>query len=850
MKTLKVLIPLASIIFLLVLARSGSGQSIHKIIDRHNYGFLWRKTDEVGLSVATAKMVLHYKLPHRIFHIDEGQINCSRRAFGAIRGTMCLTIHGLLTEFRNLRVNIQKHVKTQIDNLYEVFYEFTATSRQLRRGFLTDSLSRITGLATIDEINNLKDIMRTVESGVEQAARLWKSGSSHFMTAIKIEKTRIDNIYAVISMHRKSIIRLQSELVGHWAQSNTRAHFLAQMIKTVAALTFQISEIDDLYAAMSMLNTKRLPHFLVNHALLDNALGYLQHHLQLTRPDLRVLHTDHHFYYTDADFNVFRFNSLLLIVVHVPLTLSSLLKPLDVYQLVHIPLSAPHATDHYSMLETDFEAVAYNPDVDYMVIVKDMKRIPRTTVWDLEHSELSLISRSVPTCALMLLEGDLSSIKKFCSYRIHRAQIPRGITKLNQNTFLFTNISKLTFRCNSNDTEIIYLSELQVVHTLDCSCFFWADEWFLPHSYLDCDLENFTFTLEAKFVVNLPYLTEFFEEELTKYISSETYLNDTITAILPPLAVAGKAYDAKLAVEHKAVYDMLEVLNETKQDSVMFDNLAHYLYNVLLSSHTQNPSFDLWNPYDWLLMIASVSSFLALILAIILRLRVRTLFLLLAGIRRANAVEGSHKIPQLWQFTLSPPKAATNVSNPDYLSVFREILPVDILILLCFVFLLLFLALNFCYQLRRRRNVRTSLILEIGNQSKSYSWSVIGLPYPPSYYSFSIDASQVAVRLVEYFLSASVYWSSGFSITNICTEYNVPLPETVSVSPWQLRAFRSLMNDRHYAVLHVLNGLTSELVVAIPLKANSVSITRGHRGDNGNNSTLYPTVDLQNIMSA
>ena len=120
-------------------------------------------------------------------------------------------------------------------------------------------------------------------------------------------------------------------------------------------------------------------------------------------------------YYTEADFNVFRFNSLLLIVVHVPLTLSSLLKPLHVYQIVHIPLSAPHATDHYSMLETDFEGVAYNPDVDYMVmvIVKGMEHISRTIIWDLEHSELSLISRSVPTCALMLLEGDLSSIKNF-----------------------------------------------------------------------------------------------------------------------------------------------------------------------------------------------------------------------------------------------------------------------------------------------------------------------------------------------------------------------------------------------------------------------------------------------------
>jgi len=692
--------------------------------------------------------------------------------------------------------------------------------------------------------------MIKVESGVEKAARVWKSGSSHFMTAIKIEKTRIDNVFSVLEMHRKSILRLQSELVGHWAQSNTRAHFLAQMVKTVAALTFQISEIDDLYTAMNMLNTKKLPHFLINHALLDNSLTYLQHYLQKVRPDLRVMHTDHHFYYTEADFNVFRFNSLLLIVLHVPLTLTSLLKPLHVYQLVHIPLSAPHTTDHYSMLQTDFAAVAYHPDVDYMVVIKDVSQIPKTTIWDLQQAELPLVARSIPTCALMLLEGDLTSIKKFCSYHIYQTAIPRGVTKLNQNMFLFTNISKLTFHCDSNDTTVIYLSDIQVVHTLDCSCILWADEWFLPHSYLDCEIQNLSVTFERKFMINLPYLTEFFDDELIRYISSETYLNDTVTAILPPLAVASKEYDAKLAVEHRVAYDMIGVLNQTKRDSLMFDNLAHYLYNVLLSSHTHNPSFDLWNPYDWLLIIASACSVLALILAIILKLRIRTIFLLLAGTRGANAADNGHGIPQILQFTVVPQKVSSNVTTPDYLSVLRDILPVDILMLLCLVLLLVLLAAFFCYYTRRRRNARTTLVLEIGNHNKFYRWQIINLHYSPSYYSFTVDGSRLSVRLVEFFLSASVYWSTGVSVLNICTEYTVSLPEKVTLFPWQLKGLRSLMNDRHYVVLQVINELTSELVVAFPLKPNQLPPKRGHKADTTAESSLYPTTELQTMTQA
>jgi len=124
------------------------------------------------------------------------------------------------------------------------------------------------------------------------------------------------------------------------------------------------------------------------------------------------------------------------------------------------------------------------------------------------------------------------------------------------------------------------------------------------------------------------------------------YLNDSVQAILPPLAVASKQYQAKLAVEQKAQFEMTQILNQTKNDGEVFDNLAHYLYNVLLDSHLKNQNFDVLNPWDWLLVISMVCSVIAIPLAVLLKLKLRTVMIMLAGVKPARAADTVLKFTQ------------------------------------------------------------------------------------------------------------------------------------------------------------------------------------------------------------
>jgi len=249
----------------------------------------------------------------------------------------------------------------------------------------------------------------------------------------------------------------------------------------------------------------------------------------------------------------------------------------------------------------------------------------------------------------MLFEGTVSDIKIHCSYHVFLPPVPRGIIKRTQNKLLFTNISRVNLECSNDDipsSQTLIPTQLQFAHEVPCSCLITADEFFLPHSYLDCEILNLNVTASPLYLANLPYLTEYFSHDVLEHILEDMYLNDSVQAILPPLAVASKQYQAKLAVEQKAQFEMTQILNQTKNDGEVFDNLAHYLYNVLLDSHLKNQNFDVLNPWDWLLVISMVCSVIAIALAVLLKLKLRTVMIMLAGVKPARAADTVLKFTQ------------------------------------------------------------------------------------------------------------------------------------------------------------------------------------------------------------
>ena len=126
-------------------------------------------------------------------------------------------------------------------------------------------------------------------------------------------------------------------------------------------------------------------------------------------------------------------------------------------------------------------------------------------------------------------------------------------------------------------------------------------------------------------MLNLAYISEFVNSDLPTSLPETLLLNSTVSADFPELAISSPEYDAKLAIEDRAVYDLSTNLNLPKQDTMSFDSLSHFLCNKLLSSHTENESFDFFNVFHWLLVLATAAGFFALVLVAILHYRVRTM---------------------------------------------------------------------------------------------------------------------------------------------------------------------------------------------------------------------------------
>jgi len=128
------------------------------------------------------------------------------------------------------------------------------------------------------------------------------------------------------------------------------------------------------------------------------------------------------------------------------------------------------------------------------------------------------------------------------------------------------------------------------------------------------------------------------------------------------------------------------------------------------------------------------------------------------------------------------------------------------------------------YQFRRKQLVRTSLLLQLGNETATYSWHIKDLSFSPGFYKICVDTNSASVRLIEHYCSGTICWNIGIVISNLRLNTKVRLPESVTVYPWELRKIRNILMDQYYIALMVVNGVTSELAEALPIRPFCMSL--------------------------
>ena len=198
----------------------------------------------------------------------------------------------------------------------------------------------------------------------------------------------------------------------------------------------------------------------------------------------------------------------------------------------------------------------------------------------------------------------------------------------------------------------------------------------------------------------------------------------------------------------------------------------------------------------------------ALVLVIMLRLKMRPLFLLLM----ARGSQAASLKLALLKYTLepkvTPPPLDILAEWIQHVSHVPNLLPVEILILLGIIYAILFKIACMIYRAQKKETARTRLIMEIGNGTDTIMLPVMELPYLAKHYRIKLSRSRMAFELIDTKFGANLSWTNGVQLTKAVLEMSVPLPPKIFMPFWKVAKLRSLLQVSHFAATRILSEYT------------------------------------------
>jgi len=202
----------------------------------------------------------------------------------------------------------------------------------------------------------------------------------------------------------------------------------------------------------------------------------------------------------------------------------------------------------------------------------------------------------------------------------------------------------------------VELTDIQTIFTFDCHCdSIHADEFSIIPDLTRCNTTTVVNTSSIQYPINLAYLSEYFTADQLSSLSADTLLNQTLEAELPDLTIVDKLLDEKFSIEDSAAFDMAMIINITKTSADVYDNLAHYLFNEMITTQGSKRGFDFFSPWTWLSILGWILGVVAFILVIMLRIKIKPLFVLLMA-RGSQAASLGITLPK---YTLRMPPTTT-----------------------------------------------------------------------------------------------------------------------------------------------------------------------------------------------
>ena len=138
-------------------------------------------------------------------------------------------------------------------------------------------------------------------------------GANSLSAAFQLEQDRMNNVFDILSEYRQSIREIQLDILSSSKRYNMRmGALLSKTINFLSNETRRRAEVDALYNAVQYLMSGKIPHFILPHDTLTQAMETVQSHLDSKQPHLTLSRRDYAYYYSEASFKTFRKDNVVM----------------------------------------------------------------------------------------------------------------------------------------------------------------------------------------------------------------------------------------------------------------------------------------------------------------------------------------------------------------------------------------------------------------------------------------------------------------------------------------------------------------------------------------------------------
>jgi hypothetical protein len=232
----------------------------------------------------------------------------------------------------------------------------------------------------------------------------------------------------------------------------------------------------------------------------------------------------------------------------------------------------------------------------------DIASFPRYI--DINKSGIHILSKDMPSCSTALLDGDLTAVKKLCTYHVVTGALPKQVVRLSPTKVFVSNISSLLFQCDSGViNKSSEVRNTQAVLSLPCSCEILADQYVIPRLVRTCSSSDAVdFLNVTAYTVNLVYLSHFFDQSELQKITANTVFQTPPNISVPALDTNSQEFQAELAISQQSRFELNGLLNATRSQKSVFQSLGHLAMQKVWESNMRDDSFNFLSARDWLLL--------------------------------------------------------------------------------------------------------------------------------------------------------------------------------------------------------------------------------------------------------